>query len=85
MDIFEMMCSLKNGDNVGVFVKHLVDEPIIVVPSIFLENVSIGNMEESSASFDNSPNFMVGKDHINMEDPFTFFSYFISFHYYTLF
>ncbi|PHT58970.1 hypothetical protein CQW23_01333 [Capsicum baccatum] len=31
-------------------------------------------MEESGASFDNRPNFMVGEDHINVEDPFTSFS-----------
>ncbi|KAF3625226.1 putative C2 and GRAM domain-containing protein-like [Capsicum annuum] len=74
MDIFEMMCSLKNGDGVDVFVKHLVDEPIVVDPPIFLENVSLGSMEESGASFDNRPNFMVGEDHINVEDPFTSFS-----------
>ncbi|KAF3680627.1 hypothetical protein FXO38_02203 [Capsicum annuum] len=74
MDIFKMMCSLKKRNEVDVFVKHLVDEPIVVDPSIFLENVSVGNMEESGAFFDNRPNFMVGEDHINMEDPFTSFS-----------
>ncbi|KAM3305253.1 hypothetical protein P3S67_012119 [Capsicum chacoense] len=75
MNIFEIMCSLKNGDEVDVFVKNLVDEPIVVDPiPMFLENVSVGNMEESGASFDNRPNSMVGEDHINMEDPFTSFS-----------
>ncbi|KAF3633322.1 putative C2 and GRAM domain-containing protein-like [Capsicum annuum] len=75
IDIFEMMCSLKNGDEMDVFVKHLVDEPIVVNPTpMFLENVSVGNMEKSGASFDNRPNSIVGEDHINVEDPFTSFS-----------
>ncbi|KAF3643282.1 hypothetical protein FXO38_20701 [Capsicum annuum] len=52
------MCSLKDGNEVDVFVKHLVDEPIIVDP-MFLENISHGNMEESGASFNDRPNFMV--------------------------
>ncbi|PHT76559.1 hypothetical protein T459_20081 [Capsicum annuum] len=73
MNIFEIMCSLKDGVKVDVFVKHLEDEPIIVGP-MFLGNVSHENMEESSVSFNNRPNFMVGEDHFNVEDPFTSFS-----------
>ncbi|KAF3670431.1 hypothetical protein FXO37_08560 [Capsicum annuum] len=69
-----MMFSLKNRDEVDVFVKHLVDEPIVVDPPKFLENESLENMEESGASFDNRPNFMVGEDHINEENLFTSFS-----------
>ncbi|KAF3620310.1 putative C2 and GRAM domain-containing protein-like [Capsicum annuum] len=74
VDIFEKMCSLENRDEVDVFVKNLVDKPIVVDPPIFLENGSLENMEESGASFDNRPNFMVGEDHINEENLFTSFS-----------
>ncbi|KAF3672871.1 hypothetical protein FXO37_07285 [Capsicum annuum] len=70
MDIFEMMCSLENGDEVDVFVKHLVDEPIVVDPPKFLENGILENMEESDASFDNRPNFMV-EEEVEGSDYFT--------------
>ncbi|KAF3629424.1 hypothetical protein FXO38_27695 [Capsicum annuum] len=68
MDILSMKCSLEDGDEVEVFVNHLVDEPI--VDPMLLENVNHGDMEESGASFNTRLNFRVGEDHLNMEDLF---------------
>ncbi|PHT65048.1 hypothetical protein T459_29473 [Capsicum annuum] len=77
MDIFEMMCSLQDGDEVEVFVNHLVDEPDVVPPPppkpLFLENICPRDLEESGASFNARPNFRVGEDHLNVEDPTSFF------------
>ncbi|KAF3633747.1 hypothetical protein FXO37_26904 [Capsicum annuum] len=73
MDIFEMMCSLEDGDEVEVFVNHLVDDPNVMAPPspkpLFLENICHGDLEESGASFNARPNFRVGEDHLNVEDP----------------
>ncbi|PHU23993.1 hypothetical protein BC332_09100 [Capsicum chinense] len=73
MDIFEMMCSLEDGDEVEVFVNHLVDDPNVMAPPspkpLFLENICHGDLKESGASFNVRPNFRVGEDHLNVEDP----------------
>lgn len=73
MDIFDMMSSLEDEDVVDVFVNNLVDKPDVVAPtppkSLFLESVCPGDLEESGASFNVSPNFRVGEDYLNMEDP----------------
>ncbi|KAG5580090.1 hypothetical protein H5410_050717 [Solanum commersonii] len=78
MDILDMMYSLEYGDVVEVFVKHLVDEPI--VGFMLIGNRSHMDMGESGSAFNTSPsesenfNFGVGEDHLNGEDPFPTFS-----------
>ncbi|KAH0776708.1 hypothetical protein KY290_008119 [Solanum tuberosum] len=69
-----MMCSLRDGDVVEVFVKHLVDEAI--VEPMLIENDSHVDMGESGSAFNTRPtesenfNFGVGEGHLNSEDHF---------------
>ncbi|KAG5596508.1 hypothetical protein H5410_037740 [Solanum commersonii] len=73
-----MMCSLKYGDVVEVFVRHLVDEAI--VGPILIENGSHVDMGEYGSAFNTRPsesenlNFGVGEDHLNSEDNVATFS-----------
>ncbi|KAK4721099.1 hypothetical protein R3W88_011332 [Solanum pinnatisectum] len=68
-----MMCSLEDGDEVEVFVRHLVDEAI--VGPMLIKNNSHVDMGESGLTFNTRPNesenfnFAVGEDHLNNEDP----------------
>ncbi|KAK4721823.1 hypothetical protein R3W88_012056 [Solanum pinnatisectum] len=68
-DILDMMCSLEDGDEVEVFVRHLVDEAI--VGPMLIENNSHVDMGESGSAFNKRPsesenfNFGVGEDHLN--------------------
>ncbi|KAK6796200.1 hypothetical protein RDI58_003901 [Solanum bulbocastanum] len=77
-DILDMMCSLEDGDEVEVFIRHLVDEAI--VGPMLIENDSHVDIGESSSTFNTRPsesenfNFGVGKDHLNSEDPVATFS-----------
>ncbi|KAG5632879.1 hypothetical protein H5410_004596 [Solanum commersonii] len=77
-DILDMMCSLEDGDEVEVFVRHLVDEAI--VGPMLIENGSHVDMGESGSTFNTRPsesenfNFGVGEDHLNSEDPVATFS-----------
>ncbi|KAH0715181.1 hypothetical protein KY284_008086 [Solanum tuberosum] len=77
-DILDMMCSLRDGDVVEVFVNHLVDEAIM--GSMLIENDSRVDMGESGSAFNTRPtesenfNFGVGEDHLNSEDHFATFS-----------
>ncbi|KAF3622888.1 hypothetical protein FXO38_31044 [Capsicum annuum] len=71
MDILDMMCFLEDGDKVEVFANHLVDEPI--VDPMLLDNASHRDMGKSGATFNTMPNFRVGEDHLNVEDPITSF------------
>ncbi|KAK6791237.1 hypothetical protein RDI58_010318 [Solanum bulbocastanum] len=72
------MCSLEDGDEVEVFVRHLVDEAI--VGPMLIENNSHVGMGEFGSAFNIRPsesenfNFGVGKDHLNNEDPVATFS-----------
>ncbi|KAH0698982.1 hypothetical protein KY284_013197 [Solanum tuberosum] len=67
-----MMCSLEDGDEVEVFVRHLVDEAIM--GPMLIENGSHVDMGESGSAFNTRPsesenfNFGVGEDHLNSED-----------------
>ncbi|KAK6791670.1 hypothetical protein RDI58_010751 [Solanum bulbocastanum] len=78
-DILDMMCSLKDGDEVEVFVRHLVDE--VIVEPMLIEN----NSHVDSSAFNTRPsesenfNFGVGEDHLNSEDPVAIFSTSLSF------
>ncbi|KAK4724662.1 hypothetical protein R3W88_027441 [Solanum pinnatisectum] len=69
MDILDMMCSLEDGDEVEVFVRHLVDEAI--VGPMLIENNSHVDMGESGSAFNTRPSesenfsFGVGEDHLN--------------------
>ncbi|KAH0662137.1 hypothetical protein KY290_028084 [Solanum tuberosum] len=73
-----MMCSLEDGDVVGVFVRHLVDEAI--VGSMLIENGSHVDIGESVSAFNTRPsesenfNFGLGEDHLNNEDHVATFS-----------
>ncbi|WMV14417.1 hypothetical protein MTR67_007802 [Solanum verrucosum] len=77
-DILDMMCSLENGNEVEVFVRHLVDEAI--VGPMLIENGSHVDMGESGSTFNTRPsenenvNFGVGEDHLNSEDLVATFS-----------
>ncbi|KAG5577091.1 hypothetical protein H5410_057225 [Solanum commersonii] len=77
-DILGMMCSLRDGDVVEVFVKHLVDEAIVGL--MLIENGSHVDMGESGLTFNTRPtesenfNFGVGEDHLNSDDHFATFS-----------
>ncbi|KAG5620673.1 hypothetical protein H5410_005891 [Solanum commersonii] len=77
-DILGMMCSLEDGDEVEVFVRHLVDEAI--VGPMLIENGSHVDMGEFGSTFNTRPsgnenfNFGVGEDHLNSEDPVVTFS-----------
>ncbi|KAG5620029.1 hypothetical protein H5410_005247, partial [Solanum commersonii] len=77
-DILDMKCSLEDGDVVEVFVKHLVDEPI--VGSMLIENDSHMDMGESGSTFNTRTsesenfNFGVGEDHLNNKNYFATFS-----------
>ncbi|KAH0698567.1 hypothetical protein KY284_012782 [Solanum tuberosum] len=77
-DILDMKCSLEDGDVVEVFVKHLVDEPI--VGSMLIENDSHVDMGESGSAFNirtsesKNFNFGVGEDHLNSKNHFATFS-----------
>ncbi|KAK6792920.1 hypothetical protein RDI58_012001 [Solanum bulbocastanum] len=72
------MCSLEDGDEVEVFVRHLVDEAI--VGPMLIENNSHVDMGESGSAFNKRPsesenfNFGVGEDHLNSEDSVATFS-----------
>ncbi|KAK6792768.1 hypothetical protein RDI58_011849 [Solanum bulbocastanum] len=72
------MCSLEDGDEVEVFVRHLVDEAI--VGPMLIENNSHVDMGEFGSAFNTRPserenfNFGVGEDHLNNEDPVATFS-----------
>lgn len=78
MNILDMMCSLKDGDEVEVFVKYLVDEPI--EGPMLLESGSHVDIRESSLAFNTrlseSRNFNlgVGENQLSREDPFSTFS-----------
>ncbi|KAH0765422.1 hypothetical protein KY285_001293 [Solanum tuberosum] len=52
-DILDMMCSLEDVDVVEVFVKHLVDEPIM--GPMLIENGSHVDMGESDSTFNTRP------------------------------
>ncbi|WMV34764.1 hypothetical protein MTR67_028149 [Solanum verrucosum] len=73
-----MMYSLEDGDEVEVFVRHLVDEAI--AGPMLIENGSHVNMGESGSALNTRPsesenfNFGVGEDHLNSEDPVATFS-----------
>ncbi|WMV09817.1 hypothetical protein MTR67_003202 [Solanum verrucosum] len=73
-----MMCSLEDVDVVEVFVKHLVDEPIM--GPMLIENGSHVDMRESDSTFNTRPsesenlNFGVSENYLNSEDPFATFS-----------
>ncbi|KAG5632650.1 hypothetical protein H5410_004367 [Solanum commersonii] len=77
-DILDMMCSLEDVDVVDVFVKHLVDEPIM--GPMLIENGSHVDMGESDSTFNTRPsesenlNFGVGENYLNSEDLFATFS-----------
>ncbi|WMV40548.1 hypothetical protein MTR67_033933 [Solanum verrucosum] len=77
-DILDMTCSLEDGDEVEVFVRHLVDEAIL--GPMLIENGSHVDMGESGSAFNTRPNesenfnFGVGEDHLNSEDPVATFS-----------
>ncbi|KAG5591321.1 hypothetical protein H5410_041835 [Solanum commersonii] len=77
-DILDMMCSLEDGNEVEVFVRHLVDEAI--VGPMLIENGSHMDMVESGSAFNTRTsesenfNFGVGEDHLNSEDPVATFS-----------
>ncbi|KAH0683437.1 hypothetical protein KY290_022038 [Solanum tuberosum] len=77
-DILDMMCSLEDGDEVEVFVRHLVDEAI--VGPMLIESGSHVDMGESGSAFNTRPsesenfNFRVGEDHLNSEDHVATFS-----------
>ncbi|KAH0712537.1 hypothetical protein KY289_008496 [Solanum tuberosum] len=77
-DILDMMCSLRDGDVVEVFVKHLVDE--VIMGPMLIENGSHVDMGESGSAFNTRPtesenfNFGVGEDYLNSEDHFATFS-----------
>ncbi|KAK6775901.1 hypothetical protein RDI58_026902 [Solanum bulbocastanum] len=72
------MCSLEDGDEVEVFVRHLIDEAI--VGTMLIENNSHVDMGESGSAFNTRPsksenfNFGVSEDHLNSEDPVATFS-----------
>ncbi|KAH0642490.1 hypothetical protein KY290_034075 [Solanum tuberosum] len=63
-DILNMMCSLEDGDELEVFVRHLIDEAI--VGPILIENGSHVDMGESGSAFNTRPseseNFNFGVD-----------------------
>ena len=67
-DILDIICSLKVGDEVEVFVRHLVDEAI--VEPMLIENGSHVDIGESGATFNIRPcksenfNFGVGEKHL---------------------
>ncbi|WMV26677.1 hypothetical protein MTR67_020062 [Solanum verrucosum] len=73
-----MMCSLEDGDEMEVFVRHLVDEAI--VGAMLIENGSHVDMGESGSTFNTRSsesenfNFGVGEDHLNSEDLVATFS-----------
>ncbi|KAK6803438.1 hypothetical protein RDI58_001222 [Solanum bulbocastanum] len=73
-----MVCSLEDGDEVEVFVRHLIDEAI--VGPMLIENDSHVDMGEFGLAFNTRPsesenfNFGVGEDHLNSEDPVATFS-----------
>ncbi|KAM3382121.1 hypothetical protein P3S68_007694 [Capsicum galapagoense] len=71
MNILDMMCSLKDGNEVEVFVNHLVDEPIM--SPMLLENASHEDIGKSAATFKTMSNFRIGEDHLNIEDHVTSF------------
>ena len=66
-----MMCSLEDGEEVEVFVRHLVDEAIM--GPMLIEYGSHVDIGESCAAFNARPsesenfNFGVGEDHLNSE------------------
>ncbi|KAH0648106.1 hypothetical protein KY285_033354 [Solanum tuberosum] len=72
-DILDMICSLEDGDEVEVFVRHLVDEAIVA--PMLIENGSHVDMGESGSAFNTRPsdsenfNFGVGENHLNSKDP----------------
>lgn len=49
MDILDFYYSLKDGDILKVYVKHLIDEPLM--EPILLKNISHGDMEEHDSTF----------------------------------
>ncbi|KAK4726360.1 hypothetical protein R3W88_031277 [Solanum pinnatisectum] len=65
-----MMCSLEDGDEVEVFVRHLVDEAI--VGPMLIENNSHVDMGESGSAFNTRPseseNFSFGVDGATDDD-----------------
>ncbi|KAK4732691.1 hypothetical protein R3W88_025679 [Solanum pinnatisectum] len=65
-----MMCSLEDGDEVKVFVRHLVDEAI--VGPMLIENNSHVDMGESGSAFNTRPseseNFNFGVDGATDDD-----------------
>ncbi|KAH0673134.1 hypothetical protein KY284_024221 [Solanum tuberosum] len=77
-DILDMMCSLADGDEMKVFVRHLADEAI--VGPMLIENGSHVDMGESGLAFNTRPsesenfNFGVSEDHLNSEDHVATFS-----------
>ncbi|KAG5601646.1 hypothetical protein H5410_033016 [Solanum commersonii] len=77
-DILDMMCSLEDGDEVEVFVRHLVDKAI--VGPMLIENGSHVNMGKSGSAFNTRPsesenfNFRVGENHLNSENLVVTFS-----------
>ena len=77
-DILDMMCFLEDGDEVEVFVRHLIDEAIVW--PMLIENGNNVDMGESCAAFNARPsesenfNLGIGEDHLNTEDPAATFS-----------
>ncbi|KAK4706518.1 hypothetical protein R3W88_033935 [Solanum pinnatisectum] len=65
-----MMCSLEDGDEVEVFVRHLVDEAI--VGPMLIENNSHVDMGESGSAFNKRPseseNFNFGVEEVEGSD-----------------
>ncbi|KAH0642954.1 hypothetical protein KY289_033928 [Solanum tuberosum] len=65
-----MMCSYEDGDEVEVFVRHLVDE--IIVGPMLIENGSHVDMGESGSTFNTRPseseNFNFGVDGATNDD-----------------
>ncbi|XP_055824412.1 uncharacterized protein LOC129892923 [Solanum dulcamara] len=69
MDILDLCYSLKDRDIVEVYVKRLFDEA--KVGPMLLENVSHGNVEESSSAFSEVNEQSTGPNNRVGEDPFT--------------
>uniref|UniRef100_M1DZI5 Uncharacterized protein n=1 Tax=Solanum tuberosum TaxID=4113 RepID=M1DZI5_SOLTU len=51
MNILDLCCSLEDGSIVDIYVKYLIDEPLVDPGPILLENVSHENREESGSTF----------------------------------
>ncbi|KAK6773917.1 hypothetical protein RDI58_029156 [Solanum bulbocastanum] len=74
MDILDLCCSLKDGDIVEIYVKHMIDEAVVDPDLILLENVSHEDIEDSGskdAEPNCGPNIVVGDETLCGDDHFT--------------